>query len=102
MSQRQCEVDGCQKRAEPRRRYCRGHRERLIDGKPLSGELRPYGQKPRGPVREAIINLIGTDEMDELAQRRAWQRIWTNVNRYAKRLAKRRPSPGVSEDDKPH
>lgn len=82
MSQRQCEVDGCRRAAEAKRRYCRGHRERVIDGKPLQGEVRPYRRAPWETLMEAVFSFIEVDDSDGKGFERAKKRLRTAARRW--------------------
>lgn len=60
---------------------CRGHFQRKVRGKPVSGELREYGRGPRAVFWDAVFDLLDLRATDDAG----WKSARKRVEVYARR-----------------
>lgn len=92
-----CIADECDKPAEPRHKFCRGHRKREALNKPLT-PLREWGRSADVLLEHWALKLADAKDTSEGAYRLARKKLRWAAVRYAEMLA-RTKVPTTSETD---
>jgi hypothetical protein len=87
-----CIVDGCDRRAERGRKYCRGHRERATEGRYVYEPLRRWGRTPEEALLDAAhrASEASTEAVSDESFRLAVKLLRRAAARYALALGERR------------
>lgn len=87
-----CIADGCGNNSESGRKYCRGHRKRDNQRRPVDAPLRAWGTPPDDYLRAKARQFADAQD-DDRAQRLAWKLLaWAAVRYFQSRRRQKVPS----------